>query len=156
MLALALLVLRMPVTCWPVLEVDEVMALRLLRLAVSGLGVAVLPTVFLLMVFAPAVAAMPVSEADAVATEPFTVMEPMVLLLKATVPLLPEPMPKLVPPDPEVVIEIEPPPVPLPMVLPVTVPTFTEPACTKIPVHTPGSVVALLELVQNMFAMVFP
>ena len=43
-----LLELRMPVTCWPVAEVDDVAALRLL-------AVVVLPTVLLVMVFAPAV-----------------------------------------------------------------------------------------------------
>ncbi len=82
------------------------------------------------MVFAPAVTEMPVSEAETVVAEPFTVMEPMLLLAMATVPMLAEPMPKLVPPVPDVVTEMEPVPVPLPMVLPVTVPMFALPVET--------------------------
>ena len=117
------LVAAMPVTCWPVVEVDEVAALRLF-------AVVVLPTVLLLMVFVPAVAEMPVSEAEMLVDVPFVVMEPMTLLAIATVPVLPEPMPKLVPPVPAVVTEMEPVPVLLPMVLPVTVPTLTLPAAT--------------------------
>ena len=114
----------MPVTCWAgETEVDEVAALRLF-------AVLVLPTVLLLMVFAPSVTWMPVSEAEMVLPEPFTVMEPMMFWAMSTVPLLNEPMPKLVPPFPEVVMETEPVPVPLPMVLPATVPMFTAPACT--------------------------
>jgi hypothetical protein len=72
---------------------------------------------------------MPTSEADTLVAAPLVLMEPMVLLATATVPLLAELMPNVVPPVPEVVTEIEPVPVPLPMVLPVTVPMFTLPAC---------------------------
>ncbi len=82
------------------------------------------------MVFVPAVTWMPTSQAETVVAVLFTVMEPMVLLAMATVPLLVEPMPKLVPLLNAVVTEMEPVPVPLPMVLPVTVPMFTLPACT--------------------------
>ena len=124
MLALVPLELRMPVTCWPVPEVDEVAAFRLF-------AAVVLPTVLLLMLFVPALTWMPKSEAEiVVVVEPFTVMEPMVLLAMATVPLLAEPMPQLVPPEIDVVTEMEPVPVPLPMVLPVAVPMFAEPAGT--------------------------
>jgi hypothetical protein len=122
MLAPPVLVLLMPVTCCPALDEDEVAALRLL-------AVVVLPTVLLLIVFAPAVTLMPVSEAETLVVVPFAVMEPMVLLEIATVPLLDETMPKVGPP-PEVVTEMEPVPVPLPMVLPVTVPMLTFPADT--------------------------
>ena len=73
---------------------------------------------------------MPTSDAETKVFNPFTVMEPMVLLAMATVPLLVEPIPKLVPPVPAVVTEMEPVPVPPPMVLPVTVPMFTLPATT--------------------------
>lgn len=59
---------------------DEVAALRLF-------AVVVLPTVLLLMTAAPPVTWMPMSEAVLVADVPFTVMEPMVLLAMATVPL---------------------------------------------------------------------
>ncbi len=62
--------------------------------------------------------------------KPFAMIEPMVLLAMATVPLLLEPMAKVVPPVPEVVTEMEPVPVPLPMVLPVTVPMLALPADT--------------------------
>ena len=124
MLALVLLLsMRMPVTCWPVMEVDEVAALRLF-------GVVVLPRMLFLMVFTPELNRMPVSDAEMVLAEPFTVMEPMVLFAMATVPVLAEQMPKLVPPGPEVVTAIEPVPLPLPMVLPVTVPTFADPEKT--------------------------
>ena len=44
--------------------------------------------------------------------------------------LLAEAMPKEVPPEPEVVTEMEPVPVPPPMVLPVSVPMFTWPWAT--------------------------
>jgi hypothetical protein len=110
-------------TRWPVVEVDEVAALRLF-------AVVVLPTVLSLMVFAPAVTWIPTSEAEMVVSVPLVVMEPMVFLAMALVPVPAAAMPKLVPPLPDVVTEMEPVPVPLPMVLPVTVPMFTEPACT--------------------------
>ncbi len=87
MLALVVLELRMPVTCWPVVETEELAALRLF-------AVVVLPTVLPVMVFAPAVTEMPMSEAETPMAEPFTVMEPMLLLAIATVPLLAEPMPE--------------------------------------------------------------
>ena len=149
MLALVELELRMPVTCWPVMEMDDVAAFRLL-------AVTVLPTVLLLMLFVPAATWMPVSEAEIVLAEPLTVTEPMLLLAMATVPLLADPMPKVVPPVPAVVTETDPVPVSVPMVLPVTVPMFAAPACRWIPLHTPGSVLALLELVQIMFASELP
>ena len=62
--------------------------------------------------------------------EPFVVIEPMVLLAMATVPLLAEPMPKVGPSGPPDVTEIESVPVPLPIMLPVIVPIFAAPAAT--------------------------
>ena len=123
MFELPVLVLVMPVTCCPAMELVTVAALRLF-------AVVVLPMVLPVIVFAPAVTLMPVSEAGTEVDLPFTVMEPMVLLAIATVPLLAEPMPKLVALLPVPVTEMEPVPVPLPMVLPVTVPMFTLPADT--------------------------
>jgi len=136
MLALVVLELRMPVTCCPVVEVDAVAALRLL-------AVVVLPTMLAAMVFAPAATRMPTSEAETLVFAPLVVMEPMVLLAMFTVPLLEEPMPKDVPPLPEVVTEIEPVPVPLPMMFSVTVPILAEPACTLVPLQIPGSALPL-------------
>lgn len=72
---------------------------------------------------------MPTSEADTLVVEPLVVMEPRVLLAMATVPLLAELMPNVVPPELEVLTAIDPVPEPLPMVLPVTVPMFKLPAC---------------------------
>ena len=94
---------------------------------------------------------MPTRDAETLLAVPLAVIEPMVLLATATVPpLLDEPMPNVVAPFPEVVTETEPVPVPLPMVLPVTVPTFAEPATNQIPLHMPGTP-AVPALVQTMF-----
>ena len=99
---------------------------------------------------------MPTSEAETVVAVPLVVREPMMLLAMTTVPLLDEPMPKLVPPLLEVVKAMEPVPVPLPMVLPVTVPTFTLPFPKKMPVNTPGIKSLVAELVHTMLLMVLP
>ena len=57
-------------------------------------------------------------------------MAPMLLFEITTVPELIEPSPYVVPPLPEVLVEMDSVPLALPMVLPVSVPMFTEPACT--------------------------
>ncbi len=98
----------------------------------------VLPTVLLEMVFVPWVTWMPVMEAEMAEVAPMVVIEPMVLLLMATEAPLVEPIPKAVPPEPEVTTEINPVPLPLPIVLPVTVPMFAAPVSTWIPDQTPG------------------
>ncbi len=73
---------------------------------------------------------MPVSEAAMPVFVPLALMEPMLLLLMVTSPLLSEAMPKVMPPAPEVKIETDPVPVGLPMVLPGNVPMFTAPVST--------------------------
>jgi hypothetical protein len=136
-------------TRWPVVEVDEVAALRLF-------AVVVLPTVLLLMVFVPAVTEMPVREAEMVVSEPFTVREPMVLLAMVTVLTLVELIPVDNAPVPEVVMETDPVPVPLPMMLPVVVPTLTDPFTTAMPPQMPGREVLLKLVSHTKFWMVFP
>ena len=154
MFALMLLELIMPVTCWPtVVELEADAAFRLLRFEVGGFGMPELPTMLLLIVFAPSVTWIPASEGE---IGPFTVIDPMVLLAIDMVLLLEEPIPKLVPPAPKVEMETEPVPELLPIIFPVSVPMFAEPVCVYIPHHTPGRTLALLELVQTMLVMVFP
>ena len=67
-----------------------------------------------------------------------------------------EAIPKLSAPVVDELTAIEPVPVELPMVLPVTLPILTAPAETYIPQNTPGFVVALLEEVKLIFEIVFP
>ena len=92
--------------------------------------------------------------AETVALEPLAVIEPMVLLLIFTTPLLDELIPTVRPPLVDVVVEIEPVPLPLPIVLSVVVPMLTLPPVTLIPHHTPFPLVAPLDVLHEKLATV--
>ena len=141
----------MPVTICPVTvpKLADVAALRLF-------AVVVLPIVLLLKMLFPPVAKIPINDAFIEVVVPFVVIEPITLLEKFAAKKVFVPMPIVVPRLPEVVTFIEPVPVPLPMVLPAVVPTFTNPAFTKIPHHAPGEVEFVLEVVHTIFLMIFP
>jgi hypothetical protein len=119
----------------------EVAALRLL-------AVVVLPMVLFEIVGVPASTRTAMSGAETKFEVPFVVIEPMMLLEIAGAALVAYPMPKVVPLLPEVVTLIEPVPVPLPIVLPVM---FAKPLCKKIPLHAPGNVEFVLEVVHTKF-----